>query len=167
MAAKKQTEPRRLNRAVRAGEALGRALDPVLKKRGFASRDLLAHWAAMAPRPYDQVARPDRLTWPRGVRTAEGATLHLRVAPGHALALQHEGERIAAAINRYFGYLLIGAVRQSPMPLEPAQAPDPAPGPDPRPDSVKAVRDAVAGVRDEGLRDALDRLGRAIAGRNS
>jgi hypothetical protein len=165
--AKKDDEPpKRLNRVVGAGEALGRALDPVFRKRGFASRDLIAHWAAMAPAPYDKVAQPDKLTWPRGVRTAEGATLHLRVAPGHALALAHEGERIAAAINRYFGYLLIGAVRQSAMPFARAEtAPVPA-EPEASEATKSAVGEAVAHVSDQGLRDALTRLGRRIT-RNS
>ena len=162
MAAKKKEDapPKRLNRTVGVGEALGRALDPVFRKRGFASRDLLTHWAAMAPEPYGRVAQPDKLSWPRGVKTAEGATLHLRIAPGHALALAHEGERIAAAINRYFGYLLVGAVRQSALPFVPAA---PAPAAPAAPQELEAEeKSAVAGVADTGIRDALGRLGRAI-----
>jgi hypothetical protein len=162
MAAKKKedTPPKRLNRTVRVAEALGRALDPAFRKRGFASRDLLSHWDAIAPEPYGRVAQPDKLTWPRGVKTAEGATLHLRIAPGHALALAHEGERIAAAINRYFGYLLVGAVRQSALPFVPAAA---APREPPPPQELEAEeKAAVAGVSDEGIREALGRLGRAI-----
>ena len=31
--------------------------------------------------------------------------------PGHQLALAHEGPRIAAAINRYFGYVLVDQIR--------------------------------------------------------
>jgi hypothetical protein len=165
-AKKEDEEPKRLNRVVSAGEALGRALDPVFRKRGFASRDLVTHWKAMAPEPYGSVAQPDRLTWPRGVKTAEGATLHLRVAAGRALALAHEGERIAAAINRYFGYLLIGAVRQSPMPFVPGETPAVAVEAEPSEATQKAVGEAVADVSDQGLRDALSRLGRQIT-RNS
>lgn len=158
----KDEEPKRLNRVVGAGEALGRALDPVFKKRGFASRDLVTHWRAMAPAPYDSVAQPDKLTWPRGVRTAEGAMLHLRVAPGHALALAHEGERIAAAINRYFGYLLIGGVRQSPMPFVRRETAPVAEEPEPSEAAKARVGKTVADVDDQGLRDALTRLGRKI-----
>ncbi|MHB1110603.1 MAG: DUF721 domain-containing protein, partial [Devosia sp.] len=118
MAAKTKEDdtPRRLNRVVGVAEALSKALDPALRKRGFASRDIITHWAAMAPAPYDKVALPDRLSWPRGERGAEGATLYLRCVPGHALALSHEGPLIAAAINRYFGYVLVGAVRLSAEP---------------------------------------------------
>ena len=80
-------EPKRLNRTVGLSEAIKAALDPAMKKRGFASRDILTHWSSMAPAPYDKVAIPDRLSWPRGDRGAEGATLYLRCAPGHQLAL--------------------------------------------------------------------------------
>jgi hypothetical protein len=156
-------EPKRLNRSVSAGEALGRVLDEALRRRGFASRDLIAHWAAMAPKPYDERARPDRLVWPRGARGTEGATLYLRCAPGHALALAHEGQAVAAAINRYFGYVLVGAVRLSAEPLRPEPPPPP-----PRLPSATAtarIESELGGVDDEGLREALKRLGSAIAAR--
>ena len=84
MADQIQPEPKRRNRTVSVADALSGALDPVLKKRGFASRDILAHWTVIAPAPYDKVAIPDKLTWPRGERSAEGATLYLRCMPGHA-----------------------------------------------------------------------------------
>lgn len=168
MAAKPKADetPRRLNRVVDAGEALQRSLDPVFKKRGFASRDLITHWTAMAPAPYDRAAAPDKLVWPRGERSAEGATLYLRCAPGQALALQHEGDLIARSVNRYFGYVLVGAVRLSAEPIELKKEMPAAPlgdttAPDPDLDSQ------VASVRDDGLRDALHRLGRGIKGNPS
>ena len=159
---KESGEPKRLNRAVGVAEALNRALDPVLRKRGFASRDIITHWAAMAPAPYDKVALPDRLVWPRGERGNEGATLYLRCAPGHALALSHEGQRLAAAINRYFGYVLVGQVRLSAEPFIPHSAKKP----ESRPQADAAVRakveQALAPVADDGVKEALRRLGRAI-----
>ena len=81
MAKDELPQPKRRNRTMNIADVLSGALDPVLKKRGFASRDIIAHWSAMAPRPYDQVAIPDKLTWPRGEKSAEGATLILRCVP--------------------------------------------------------------------------------------
>lgn len=159
---KDDVRPRRLNRAVGVGEALGNAIDPTLKKRGFASRDLVSNWAAMAPAPYDRVTRPDKLSWPRGEKGAEGAVLHLSCHPGHALALQHEGQRVAAAINRYFGYLLIGQVRISatPFPIEEA-VPETVPA---LPDVTRArISRVVERVEDPGVREALRELGQAMA----
>lgn len=160
-APKEPREPRRLNRAVGVAEALSGALDPALKRRGFASRDIITHWRAMAPAPYDQVAIPDKLAWPRGERGAAGATLYLRCVPGHAMAMMHEAPRIAAAINRYFGYVLVGQVRLSIAAFSPGSAPKADP---PKPDALKlaAMAEAIGRVEDPGLRDALEHLGRAL-----
>jgi hypothetical protein len=155
-------EPPRANRTVGVGDALSRVLDPALKRRGFASRDIITHWQAMVPTPYDRVAMPDRLSWPRGERSAQGATLYLRCAEGHQLALTHEAPRIAAAINRYFGYVLVDRIRLSPTPLTHAKAaPAPAPAADPVQRAV--VGRTVGKVEDERLRRALTELGLAIA----
>lgn len=163
---KKEDEPpKRLNRVVGAGEALQKVLDPAFRKRGFAARDVITHWAAMAPTPYDQIAAPDRLVWPRNERNEGGAVLYLRCAPGHALALSHEGPKVAAAVNRYFGYVLVASVRLSAEPFVPPQRIEAAGKSPPRHDP--SVDAAIAGVDDEGLRDALRRLGSGIKGRTN
>lgn len=169
MAAKAKTgdTPKRLNRTVGVAEALNRALDPVLKKRGFASRDIITHWAAMAPAPYDKVAMPDKLSWPRGERGADGATLYLRCTPGHALALSHEGARVAAAVNRYFGYVVVGAVRLSAEPFSPGSATAPQGGAEPSADSRQRVEAALERVADDEVKEALRQLGHAVLGRRS
>lgn len=166
MAARKhdEQEPKRLNRAVSAGEAVAKALGPALKRRGFAGRDIITHWAAIAPAPYDTVTVPDKLAWPRGARGAEGATLHLRCMPGHALALAHEGQKIAAAVNRYFGYVLVREVRISLEPFAPYPAADASP-PQADAEALAQIDAAVGTVEDEGVRDALRRLGEAMAAR--
>lgn len=160
-------EPKRRNRAVSVADALSGALDPVLKKRGFASRDILAHWPVIAPPPYDKVAIPDKLSWPRGERSAEGATLLLRCVPGHALAIAHESQAIAASINRYFGYVLVGQIRLSPSPFTPHSGEEVQKRYQPSPSIVAKVGTAVAAVEDEGLREALRTLGLALSSRSA
>ena len=166
MAAKPKADaaPKRLYRTVDIAEALKHTLDPAMRKRGFASRDILTHWAAMAPKPYDTVTIPDRLVWPRGERGADGATLYLRCAPGHALALQHDGPLIARSINRYFGYLLVANCRISsePFSLHSEEKPQPAAVPDTARQEVAAAVDKVA---DDGVKEALRTLGLALHGR--
>jgi hypothetical protein len=154
---------KRLNRLAGLGDAMGGLLDPALRRRGFASRDIIAHWQAMAPRPYDRVAMPDKLSWPRGQRGSEGAVLYVRCAPGHGLALSHEGPMIAAAINRYFGYVLVNQVRLSPTPLGRAAAGRSAARPQPDAAAIDRIERQVAGIGDDGLREALRRLGLAVA----
>jgi len=158
-----QQEPKRANRAIGIGDAIAGALDPVLKKRGFASRDIVAHWRAMAPAPYDRVTLPDKLNWPRGERSAGGATLYLRCVPGHQLALAHEGPRIAAAVNRYFGYVLVDQIRVATMPFVPGSVATVEPQPVADPVRVAAIGKAVDGVADERLRQALTALGLGMA----
>jgi len=157
---KDEREPRRLNRTVGVADALKGVLDSALKKRGFATRDLLTHWAVMAPKPYDRIAVPDQLKWPRGAGH-EGATLYLRCMPGHALALSHEGGLIASAVNRYFGYLLVREVRLSAEPFTASSARKPQ-GPAVSPEAARQAKESVAGVEDPALRAALGSLGQAL-----
>ena len=168
MAKKKDSDeaPKRLNRVSAVGDALGGALDPVLKKRGFANRELINRWREIAPAPYGEVARPVQLRWPkRGAAEAGGAVLEVSCHPGHALHLQHEGARLAAAINSYFGYVLVADVRLSAEPFLVA-GPDTASEQPPLPEAERArLASALSTVRDEGLRAALEGLGRALLAR--
>jgi len=159
-------EPKRRNKTLNLGDVLAGALDPVLKKRGFASRDILTHWSVMAPKPYDSVAVPDKLSWPRGEKSAEGATLVLRCVPGHALAIQHEGQKIAAAVNRYFGYVLVGNVRLSAERFTLSSAGKADKTAPPSPTIVAKIGAQVAAVEDDAVREALRTLGHALASRN-
>ncbi len=146
---------------------IGNALDPALKRRGFASRDLLANWSAFAPSPWDKIAQPDKLVWPRRDSPApEGAVLQLRCVEGHALALAHEGPAIAAAVNRYFGYLLVGSVRLAPMPLGPDRAETSTARPQVPKAAIDGARRATQGIEDENLRAALEKLGRGVMGKS-
>lgn len=163
---KAEMEPKRRNRSVALADAIAGALDPVLKKRGFASRDIITHWGAMAPRPYDKVAIPDKLAWPRGERSAEGATLYLRCAPGHALAIAHEGQTIAAAVNRYFGYVLVGQIRLSAEPFTPGSGAKEQKPIQPSQSVQAKVGAQVANIEDDGLREALRALGLALSSRS-
>jgi len=162
MAKTEETGKKRRNRAIGLAEALGATLDPVLKKRGFASRSLIDHWQAIAPEPYGGLTRPDRLHWSRGEAGAEGAVLYLRVVAGHAHAIQHDGPAIARAVNRYFGYVLVQTVKLSAEPFSPGSGAV-AKTVETVPDAiVREVEMAVDEVADDGVREALEKLGRAI-----
>lgn len=157
MATPDKTDKRR-NRISGLSEALGEVLDPVMRKRGFASRDLMTNWDAMAPVPYRDVSFPDRLHWKRGAG-AEGATLYLRCAEAHRLAASHDSALIAGAINRYFGYVLVQSVKLSAEPFTPrsVRPADTVSEPDAE---TKAEIDAqLAEIEDEQLRASLAKLG--------
>lgn len=163
----KNDAPPRRNKTVGLEDALGKTLDPVFKKRGFASRDLIARWAEIVPAPFNTEAAPDRLSWPRGQASEDGATLFVACAPQHALALQHEADRIRSAINQYFGYLLVGKVKQakaafskgSAARLENRVVADPA--------ARSRVEGMLGGIEDEKLRGALRQFGLNLMARKS
>lgn len=157
---KESAEPKRHNRAVGVAEALSAVLDSALKKRGFATRDILANWASMAPRPYDNCAIPAELKWPRGAGH-EGAVLYLRCAEGQRLALAHEGPLIAAAVNRYFGYFLVREVRLSAEPFSRSSVPAPH-HPVASPEVTVHANQIVSAVEDANLKDALRSLGEKV-----
>lgn len=163
----KSLPPKRRNKTVQLGDMIGDALDPAFKKRGFASRDLVAHWGSIAPTPWDKLSIPDKLAWPRRDRPdPEGAVLHLRCMEGHGLALVHEGPAIAAAVNRYFGYLLVGSVRLSPLPFAPARALQAQRIQPLGREKLSMIAAATAGVEDMALKQALEKLGRGLMGRD-
>jgi hypothetical protein len=157
---KEPDEPRRLNRTVGVAEALGGVLDSALKKRGFATRDILTNWPSIAPKPYDKLAMPDELKWPRGAGH-EGATLYLRCAEGQRLALAHEGPLVASAVNRYFGYFLVREVKLSAEPFRRSSGPK-AKSAATLPEVAKHADQAVAEVEDPALRGALKTLGEGV-----
>lgn len=159
-------EPKRRNRTMNIADVLSGALDPVLKKRGFASRDIITHWTAMAPEPYGKVAIPDKLSWPRGERSEEGATLVLRCIPGHAMAIAHDGPRIAAAVNRYFGFLVVGNVRLSAEPFTPGSGDKGQKTVQPSQNVIAKVGAQVADIENEAVREALRTLGHALASKS-
>jgi hypothetical protein len=169
MADKKSKQPDRLNRTVSLGEVASRALDPVLRQRGFATAELVANWQSIVPAPYDRSVLPDRLKWNRKAENAapDGATLYVRVDPVQALGFAHEHARIRDAINRYFGFFLVADIRTAREPFVPrtARHADHATGPTPA--DLAAAGEKVAAVSDAGVRAALARLGAGVAARKS
>ncbi len=163
MANKKQDNKRR-NRLVGLGEAADHVLDPVFRKRGFANRDLFARWPEIAPPPFGETTLPERLYWPRRENGADGAILHLRCAPGTALAVTHEADRITQAVNLYFGYYLLRAIKLSAEPFVPSE-PETVSAPECSDDIRSEVDGMVAPVGNEGLREALRQLGENLKSR--
>jgi hypothetical protein len=137
-----------------AGAALG--------KRGFAEAQLVAQWPAIIGESLAEGVTPDRLSFPRGERR-EGV-LHLRVAPGLALEVQHREPVLVERINAFFGYRAVArlALKQGP----PAHAAV-APAPHRRPlksEERQSLDQRLQGIEDAGLRAALERLGEAVIG---
>lgn len=162
--AKTAPPAKRRGKFVGVYDALGTTLDKSFKKRGFASRDLVTHWKAIVPSPYDRVSLPETLKWPRKAG-AEGAVLYVQCAAGHALALSHDGARIAEAINLYFGYFLVETVKLSAVPFTPGSPDSAKDGPVVSAEVEREIETALETVTEPELRAALRRLGLGVMSR--
>jgi hypothetical protein len=152
-------------------DIVGRALAPACRKRGFATVDLIAHWPDIVGPAYAETTAPDRLSWPRrppGLITEEEhepATLTVRCSGAASLRLTHELPQVIERINMFFGYRCVGRIRLMQLPVVRLETrPRPRLGPV-SPEAEAKVRAAAQGIADEPLRAAVERLGRAVAGR--
>lgn len=156
-------------RAKAIGAYVPKVARAAFERHGFPSADLLADWPEIIGAEYARITMPERLVWPRGAEPAPdedlpprgfknarrvGATLVLRVEGPRAIEVQHNAPQLLERINVYFGYraitelrLVQGPVRRDRKPESDAERPAPA---------AAAVD---ADIKDDGLRDALARLG--------
>jgi hypothetical protein len=132
----------------------------VLGKRGFAEAQLVAQWPAIIGDSLAQGVSPEKLSFPRGERR-EG-TLHLRVAPGLALEVQHREPVLVERINAFFGYRAVARLALKQGPPAPADAPAP-PGRRPlKAEERQSLDRRLAAIDDPSLKAALERLGEAV-----
>jgi hypothetical protein len=147
------------------GELVGRILDPVTKKRGFATTDLIAAWPEIVGRKFADCTRPEKIVWPRG-EEMEGAPalLILRVDGPRAIFVQHEAGQIIERVNAFLGYGAVGHIRIVQAPVKgtiPAEARTDAPL---DPEAEARLAHTIAALPEGGLRAALDKLGRGVFG---
>ncbi len=145
-------------------------LSAACRKRGFATLDLVAHWPDIVGPAYAETTAPDQLSWPRRPKGLideeehEPAVLTVRCSGAAAMRLTLEAPQLIERINTFFGYRLVGR-------LKPLQLPPVKIGPRPRPRPAKLSPEAEArvqtlasGISDDGLKAAVERLGRAVSG---
>ena len=144
--------------------SLGRAL----AAQGFAAADVLVSWPEIVGERLAAATQPLKIEWPRRRAGAdptarpEPATLVVRVESAFALDLQHLAPVIVERVNVHYGWRCVGrlVLKQGPV-RRPAGAPAKlAPLSE---DERNRIAQAVAAVDDEALRQALDRLGQAVA----
>lgn len=133
-------------------------------KRGFADGAILKDWAVVAGDHLAGHSQPEKITYPTGA--GDDGTLHLRIDSGSmATELQHLEPLLIERINGFFGFKAVSR-------LKIIQGPLPEPGEDrnwtPRPLKTEEETDlaeSLMAVDDEGLRQSLQALGRAVIGR--
>lgn len=143
-------------------EILGKTINELFAKQGFASRELITRWSEIVGREVAAHAQPLKIQWMRPVegQPEEPATLILRVEGPAALEIQHASGVIIERVNRFLGWNAIGrlALRQAPL-SRPKTRTNPAP---PDPAAVARAAEDLGTVSDADLRQALARLSAAI-----
>jgi hypothetical protein len=141
------------------------ALEPVVAKRGFTQASLLLDWPAIVGERLASLCQPVRLQWPpRGPKSdlsrAEPAILWLRVAAGRGLDVHYQAPALVERVNAHFGWRCVAKVAIRPEPMQPPRAARPATPPDPA--AIARAMRYASSIGDEGLRQAVTRLGAAV-----
>jgi hypothetical protein len=141
---------------------LGKTIDEVFARQGFASRELVTRWAEIAGEEIAAHSQPMKVQWQRPVGDAppEPATLVLRVEGPMALEIQHQSNVILERVNRFLGWQAVGrlALRQAPLTRPETRAV--RQGPDAA--KVAEIAETLDAVEDEALKNALARLGASL-----
>lgn len=144
--------------------AISRMLDTLIarsgRKRGFGEAALLVQWPAIAGAELAARTSPDKLVRRRG---RPAASLHLRVAHGWALEVQHMTPTIIERINGFFGYRAVDDIRI----VQGLRENRPAPRRLPRPPRVRprvseTLDDIVSQIDDPEVAEALRDLAEAV-----
>ena len=141
---------------------------PALAARGLSETSLVSHWPEIVGQDIARFCRFERLNWPpRGAKTDPvaahpPAVLILRIDGAFAIEAQHLSWLIVERVNAHLGWRCVGklAFRQGPLPQPPAPRRVTAPS-----EAALAQARAACGVEDEGLREALVRLGARVIDR--
>ena len=159
-----KTPPRRAHGFTRAGGLIGRQMSTVSARRGFVQARLVALWPEIAGTEIAALAVPVKLVTARG---PAGGLLTLAVAPARGPEVQMLIPALRDRINAALGPGTVGRILLT-QARPGAVAPDAVPRP---PRIAVAAADAgtlapdLAGVRDDGLRAALDLLARNVLAR--
>jgi hypothetical protein len=144
-------------------------LGPALAAQGFASREIIAHWVGIAGDRLASHCRPQKITWPRRRpgpdEEAEAAALVLRVESAFALEAQQLAPLIIARVNTHLGWKAVDRVVLKQGTVGQDRPSSGSGGITANQPVSEAVRQAVDGIADTGLKDALSRLGSAITSR--
>lgn len=131
------------------------------EKRGFAVTRLLTGWAEIVGDDLARMTRPVKVGY---AKEGFGATLTLLVSSSHAPMIQMQLPRIIERVNACYGYAAISRItltQTAPTGFADGQAEfmasaKPQPAPDP---AIRArAAEAAEGVRDDGLKAALENL---------
>ena len=152
----------RRNRTEPLGNSIGRLTKPVFGRRGLADGTIARDWQAIVGDAIAKHSQPEKITYASRERT--GGLLHLKVDnSAMATQLQHLEPQLLERINGHFGYRAVGRLRliHGPLP-DPVISARQAQTPEPSPERQRQLAQTLEGIDDPELREALEKLGRAL-----
>ena len=143
---------------------LGKLTAPLFRRRGFVDGAVAAEWAAIVGDRLAEHTVPERIVFPP--RKHSEGTLKLRVgSSGLALELQHVQPQLIERINGYFGFPAISRIQFLHGPVPPRRSRGGVRVRELTVDEQQQIAQALAGITDPELAEALESLGRCVLGR--
>jgi len=147
---------------LRMSSAAKGMIRPALTKRGFSEPRILVEWDAVVGERIAALCRPVKLGY--ASKQGMGGTLTVGALGASALEVQHLTPQIVERVNAHYGYRAIARIRLVQLGADALEEHrNRGAVPQPRPEDVTRIRATVEPVSNEGLRGALERLGRNIA----
>jgi len=126
--------------------------------------NLLDHWPEIVGTEYAQITTPVKISFPYQPQEArrKNGVLTVKLPKGLAMEFSFKSDLIRQRVNSYFGYEAFARVALDPTAL-PLLAPKPPEKVDPS--ALQALKEQVAVIDNNELREALERFGEAMIGR--
>jgi hypothetical protein len=153
-------------------EVAGKIVGKSFAQQGFGSSELVTRWTSIVGQDIGANSEPIKIQWTRpapshpsrahGKRSAwtqEPGTLVLRVEGPAAIEIQHLTNVICDRVNQFLGWRAVARVRLQQAPLRRSQRTK-TPAPDPV--ATERIAANLPEIADEGLKQALARLGAAV-----
>lgn len=160
------TGKRRSFNAVPVSDLAAGILDPVLRRRAGITIGLVQSWDEIAGAQLAATTRPEKIAWPRRLHEDdpfEPGTLIIACEGMAALHLQHQSGEVIARVNAFLGFAAVARLKIVQKPVAVAAKKRPSPR---KLDGAETARldRMVDAIEDDGLREALVRLGRSVVG---
>ena len=144
-----------------AGVLIAPQTQAAATRRGYAEARLKALWPDIAGAEIAAIARPLKLSTPRG---PAGGLLTLGVAGANGPRVQMLLPLIRERVNAAFGPRAVGRIQITQAPFSPAPAPAPPAPPREAPD-ISELNEPLSSIGDADLRAALETLARNVLSR--
>jgi hypothetical protein len=91
------------------GRVIAKVVKPVMRQRGFYDVDIINDWENIVGPEWAKQTCPQKLNF--NAHTRRSGTLHILVAPGASVLIQHIVPLIIDRVNTYFGFDAVNRIK--------------------------------------------------------